>query len=58
MLLFPLQLFSPMTPQNFCAHQNFLINARVWLLTGILYRLRMFPKAIEHAQAEATPRQV
>jgi O-antigen ligase len=55
--LFPLLLFFPMTSLNFCVYQDFVINAYVWLLMGLLYCLRMFPKAIQLAQAEAALRQ-
>jgi hypothetical protein len=55
--LFPLFLFFQMISLNYRALQIFAINARVWLLTGILYRLQMFPKAIELALAEVAPRQ-
>ena len=57
MLLFPPVLFFSMSSPNYRARLGFMINAAVWLLTGALYRLHMFPKAIELALAEAAPRQ-
>ena len=39
------------------AYQDFVLNAYLWLLLGILYRLQMFPKAIQIAQVEAVPGQ-
>ena len=41
----------------FYVFQDFVIRAYVRPWTDILYRLQMFPKAIEPALAEAAPRQ-
>jgi hypothetical protein len=55
--LFAFLLFFPMTFISFSAYQDFVFNAYLWILLGILYRLRLFPKAVEFAQAQAVPRQ-
>ena len=36
---------------------DFALNAYFWLLQGILYRLREFPKAVHLAKAQVAPRQ-
>jgi hypothetical protein len=46
LLLFPLMFVGA------SAYQDFVLNANLWLLLGILYRLRNFPKEIEIAQAQ------
>jgi len=51
----PLQLFSSRTSLNFCAHPEIIVNAVASVLTGVLQLLRVFPNAIE--QAEAAPRE-
>ena len=55
--LFSFLLFFPMTFTSFTTYQDFVINAYFWLLLGVLYRLRRFPKAIQIAQAQAVPGQ-
>lgn len=53
---FSFVLFFPMTFVS-TSYQDFVINSDVWLLLGILYRLRIFPKTIEAALVQAVPRQ-
>jgi len=55
--LFAFILFFPMTYTSFSAYQDFVINSNLWLLIGILYRLRTFPKLIRIAQNQAISRQ-
>lgn len=55
--LFALLLFFPMTFVSSAAYQDFVINAYLWLLLGILYRLRMFSQAVQSAQVDAIPGQ-
>ena len=50
--LFSVLLFFPMTFVSFSAYQDFVINAYFWLLLGILYRLRLFPEAVQVAQVQ------
>ncbi len=50
-LLFPM-MFTGISP-----YQDFVLNAWLWLLLGVLHRLRMFPKTIEVARVQAVPRQ-
>jgi hypothetical protein len=56
-ILAPLLLFFQVTSLDFYARRDFVIRAYVRPWTDILYRLQMFPKAIELALAEAAPRQ-
>lgn len=53
--VFSFLLFIPMTLVS-NAYQDFVINAYLWFLLGILYRLRTFPKAIQTAEVQAFPR--
>ena len=46
-----------MTFTSFSTFQDFVINAYLWLLLGILYRLRMFTKANQTVQVQAVPGQ-
>ena len=46
-------LFFPMEYVSFTAYQDFVINSNLWLLLGILFRLSMFPKAVQIAQQRA-----
>jgi len=52
--LFATIVFFPMTYTG-AAYQDFVINSYLWLLLGILYRLRTFPKAIQLARTGAVP---
>jgi hypothetical protein len=45
-------LFFPMMYTGASAYQDFVLNAYLWVLLGILYRLRKFPKEIQIAQAQ------
>jgi len=49
-------LFFPMTYTGF-AYEDFIINAYIWILIGMLYRLRLFPRAVQMAQKQAELRQ-
>ena len=51
LLLFPM-MFAGMSP-----YEDFVLNAWLWILLGILYRLRMFPKTAEVVRGQAVPRQ-
>jgi hypothetical protein len=55
--LSPFMLFLQVTALNSYAGRDLVIRAYVRPWTDILYRLQMFPKAIELALAEAAPRQ-
>jgi hypothetical protein len=50
-------LFFPMMFAGNSPYEDFLLNAWLWLLLGILYRLRMFSKAAPIAQVQAVPRE-
>lgn len=54
--LYAILLFFPMMFTGISPYQDFVLNAWLWLLLGILYRLRMFPKAAQIAQDQAVPR--
>jgi hypothetical protein len=56
-ILSPFMLFLQVTSLNSYARRDFVIRAYVRSWTDILYRLQMFPKAVELALAEAAPRQ-
>jgi hypothetical protein len=45
LLLFPLMFVGA------SAYQDFVLNANMWLFLGVLYRLRLFPKEVQAAQA-------
>ena len=47
--LYSVLLFFPMTFSSFNTFQDYLIGAYFWLLTGILYRLVLFPHAYQSA---------
>jgi len=49
-------LFFPMTFVGI-AYQDFVINAYLWLLLGILYHLRVLSKEVQAAQHQSFPRQ-
>ena len=55
--LYAVLLFFSMMFVGVSAYQDFVLNAYFWLLQGILYRLREFPKAVQLAQAQVAPRQ-
>jgi len=50
-LLFPM-MFTGNSP-----YQDFVLNSNLWLLLGVLYRLKLYPKAFELALAQSSPRQ-
>jgi hypothetical protein len=50
---FAILLFFPMMFAGISPYEDFLMNAWLWLLLGILYRLRMFSKAAWIAQDQA-----
>ena len=51
--LFSFLLFFPMAFVSFSFFQDFVVNAYFWFLLGVLYRLRMFPKAVQFAEPPA-----
>lgn len=55
--LYAIILFFPMMFVGVSPYQDFVLNAYLWLLLGILYRLRLFPRAVQIAQAQAAARQ-
>jgi hypothetical protein len=56
-ILSPFMLFLQVTSLNSYPRRDFVIGAYVRPWTDILYRLQMFPTAIEPALAETAPRQ-
>lgn len=52
--LYAVLLFFPMMFSGNSALQDFLLNAYLWLLLGVLYRLNLFSKASEITQTQAT----
>jgi len=44
--LFSVLLFFPMTYTSFNTYQDFVINSNLWLLLGILFRLKTYPAAV------------
>jgi len=54
--LYAIFLFFPQMYLGGSAYQDYLLNAYLWLLLGILYRLRSFAKAIQVVQVQAVPR--
>jgi len=50
---FAILLFFPMMFAGISPYEDFLMNSWLWLLLGILYRLRMFSKAARIAQDQA-----
>lgn len=55
--LFSFMLFFPMTFVSFSAYQDYMINIYLWLLLGILWRLRIFSKTMQADYSQAVPRQ-
>jgi hypothetical protein len=53
-LLFATIVFFPMAFAQ-ATYQDFVVNSYLWILLGILYRLRTFPKAIQLPQTGAVP---
>jgi len=53
--LYAIVLMFPMMYTGASPYQDFVLNAYLWLLLGILYRLRLFLKAMRTAQAQAVP---
>ena len=49
LLLFPMMFFGT------SAYQDFILNAFLWLLLGVLYRLKSWPKALQAATAQTAP---
>jgi hypothetical protein len=45
--LFALVLFFPMTYTSFSAYQDFVVNSNLWLLLGILFRLRTHTRLLK-----------
>ena len=54
---YALLLFFPMMYTGASPYQDFILNAYLWLLLGILYRLLAFQKAFQLAKAQAAIRQ-
>jgi len=54
--LYAVLLFFPMMFAGNSPYQDFVLNAYLWLLLGILYRLSVFSKTMEVAQVQAAPR--
>jgi len=48
--LFSVLLFFPMTYTSFNTYQDFVINSNLWLLLGILFRLKTYPAAVQSFQ--------
>ena len=55
--LYATLLWFPMMFTGVSAYQDFVLNSSLWLMLGILFRLRAFPKAAESAQKQLAPRQ-
>jgi hypothetical protein len=53
--LFSALLFFPMTFTSFVTFQDFVINSDLWLLLGILYRLRRFRNTSQTVEARGVP---
>lgn len=51
--LYGILLFFPMTFVSSSVYQDFVLNSNLWLLLGILFRLRSFPRAFQIATREA-----
>jgi hypothetical protein len=55
--LYAVLLFFPMMFTGNSPYQDFVLNSCLWLFLGILYRLKLFPKAFQIAQSQAAARQ-
>jgi hypothetical protein len=53
--LFAVILLFPMMFVGASSYQDYVLNADFWLFMGILYRLRLFPKAFEAIQTRTAP---
>jgi hypothetical protein len=51
-LLYVTILWFPMMFTGVGPYQDFVLNSNLWLLLGVLFRLRLFPKAIELAKEQ------
>ena len=56
--LYAIILLFPMMFTGSSAYQDFVLNSNLWILLGILYRLKLYPKAYEPAQSQALSGQV
>jgi hypothetical protein len=50
-------LLFPMMYTGMSTYQDFVLNSDLWLFLGIVFRLRLFPKAAELAKSQMEPRQ-
>jgi hypothetical protein len=48
-------LFFPMTYTTFSTYQDFVISSNLWLLLGVLFRLKSYPVAVQSYQTARTP---
>jgi hypothetical protein len=48
--LYALMLLFPLSFYGFVAYQDFVMNAYLWLLLGILFRVSEFPKSLQNPQ--------
>lgn len=55
--LYAVLLFFPMMFTGASPYQDFVLNSNLWLLLGIVFRLRLFPKAAQLAQEQSEARQ-
>jgi hypothetical protein len=53
--LYATLLMLPMSYVAFISYQDYIDNAYLWLLLGILFRLRTLPKTLQDAQANEVP---
>jgi hypothetical protein len=51
--LYSMLLIFPMMFAGASAYQDFVLNSNLWLLLGVLYRLKAYPDAFQLAQAQA-----
>jgi hypothetical protein len=51
--LYALILLFPMMFTGNGVYQDFVMNSNLWLLLGVLYRLKLYPKEFQMAQAQA-----
>ena len=56
--LYSMLIIFPMEFTGNSAYQDFVLNADLWLFLGVLYRLRLFPEAMEKAQMQSAAGQV
>jgi hypothetical protein len=50
-------LLFPMMFTGNSSYQDFVLNSSLWLLLGVLYRLKLYPKAYELAESQSSPGQ-